>query len=214
MRIFFAGQWQDRDQKIEVRNPYDATIVDTVPQATAADAEAAISGAVEGAAAMRKLSGYERFQILRKAADAMFAQHQELGRLISMEEGKTLAEGVFEATRAAETIELSAEEAKRLGGELLPLDGAPGGAGKLGFTIRVPCGVVVAITPFNFPLNLVCHKVGPALAGGNAVIIKPASDTPLSAIKLVEILLEAVLPKSAIACLVGSGGELGKALCR
>jgi glyceraldehyde-3-phosphate dehydrogenase (NADP+) len=214
MRIFFAGQWQDRDQKIEVRNPYDATIVDTVPQATASDVEAAISGAVQGAAAMRMLSGYERFQILRKAADAMFARQKELGRIISLEEGKTLAEGTFEASRAAETMELSAEEAKRLGGELLPLDGAPGAAGKLGFTLRVPCGVIVAITPFNFPLNLVCHKVGPALAAGNAVIVKPASDTPLSALKLVEILLEAGLPPLAISCLTGSGGELGKALCR
>jgi glyceraldehyde-3-phosphate dehydrogenase (NADP+) len=214
MRIYFAGQWHDRDQKIEVRNPYDATIVDTVPQATASDAEAAITGAVQGAAAMRKLSGYERFQILRKAADLMFARQKELGRLISLEEGKILGEGVFEASRAAETMELSAEEAKRLGGELLPLDGAPGAAGKIGFTLRVPCGVVVAITPFNFPLNLVCHKVGPALAAGNAVIIKPASDTPLSALKLVEILLEAGLPPQAIACLTGSGSELGTALCR
>jgi glyceraldehyde-3-phosphate dehydrogenase (NADP+) len=214
MRIFFAGQWQDRDQKIEVRNPYDATIVDTVPQATASDVEAAIAGAVQGAAAMRKLSGYERFQILRKTADMMFARQKELGRLISLEEGKILAEGVFEASRAAETMELSAEEAKRLGGELLPLDGAPGAAGKLGFTLRVPCGIIVAITPFNFPLNLVCHKVGPALAAGNAVIIKPASDTPLSALKLVEILLEAGLPPQAISCLTGSGSELGKALCR
>src|SRR5262245_28774677 len=213
MRIFSAGQWQDRDQKIEVRNPYDATIVDTVPQATVSDVEAAIAGAVQGAAAMRKLSGYERFQILRKAADAMFARQKDLGRTISLEEGKTLAEGTFEASRAAETMELSAEEAKRLGGETLPLDGAPGGAGKLGFTLRVPCGVVVAITPFNFPLNLVCHKVGPALAGGNAVVVKPASNTPLSALKLVEILLEAGLPPLAIACLTGSGGELGKALC-
>ncbi len=213
MRIFFAGQWHDRKQKIEVRSPYDATLVDTVPQATADDAKAAIAGAVQGAVVMRKLSGYERFQILRKAADAMFARQKELGRLISLEEGKTLAEGVFEASRAAETMELSAEEAKRIGGEVLPLDGAPGAAGKFGFTIRVPCGVVVAITPFNFPLNLVCHKVGPALAGGNAVIIKPASDTPLSALKLVEILLEAGVPPLAVACITGSGGELGKALC-
>jgi acyl-CoA reductase-like NAD-dependent aldehyde dehydrogenase len=213
MRIFFAGQWHDRKQKIEVRSPYDATLVDTVPQATADDAKAAIAGAVLGAAAMRKLSGYDRFQILRKAADAMFARQKELGRLISLEEGKTLAEGVFEASRAAETMELSAEEAKRIGGEVLPLDGAPGAAGKFGFTIRVPCGVVVAITPFNFPLNLVCHKVGPALAGGNAVIIKPASDTPLSALKLVEILLEAGVPPQAVACITGSGVELGKALC-
>ena len=213
MRIFFAGQWHDSGAKIEVRHPYDGRVVDTVPQASAADVEAAIAAAVQGAQVMRKLPGYERFQILRKTADALLARHQELGKLISLEEGKTLAEGVFEVTRAAETMELSAEEAKRLGGEVLPLDGAPGGAGKLGFTIRVPCGVVVAITPFNFPLNLVCHKVGPALAAGNAVIVKPASDTPLSALKLVEILLEAGLPPLAIACLTGSGGELGKLLC-
>jgi glyceraldehyde-3-phosphate dehydrogenase (NADP+) len=213
MRIFFAGAWHDRDAKIEVRHPYDDSVVDTVPQATAADVSAAVESAVAGAAIIRKLPGYERFQILRRAADAMFARKHELGKLISLEEGKTLTEGEFEAGRAAETMQISAEEAKRLLGEVLPLDGAPGGAGKLGFTLRVPCGVVVAITPFNFPLNLVCHKVGPALAGGNAVIIKPASDTPLSALKLVEILLEAGLPPLAIACLTGSGGELGRALC-
>ena len=163
---------------------------------------------------MRKMPGYERFQILRRAADTMFARQQELGRLISLEEGKTLAEGVFEASRAAETMELSAEEAKAAGRRSAAAGRRSGRGGKLGFTLRVPCGVVVAITPFNFPLNLVCHKVGPALAGGNAVILKPASDTPLSALKLVEILLEAGLPPLAIACLTGSGGELGKALCR
>ena len=213
MRIFFAGKWQDRDSKIEVRNPYDGLVVDTVPQTSAADIEAALAAAVQGAAIMRKLPPYERFQILRRTADALLARQQELGRIISLEEGKTLTEGVYEVTRAAETMELSAEEAKRLGGEVLPLDGAPGGAGKLGFTIRVPCGVVVAITPFNFPLNLVCHKVGPALAAGNAVVVKPASDTPLSALKLVEILLEAGLPPMGVACLTGRGGEIGKLLC-
>jgi acyl-CoA reductase-like NAD-dependent aldehyde dehydrogenase len=106
----------------------------------------------------------------------------------------------------------SAEEAKRLHGQTVPLDGAPGGAGKFGVTIRVPCGVVVAITPFNFPLNLVCHKVGPALAGGNAVIVKPATDTPLSALKLTEILLEAGLPPEGINTLTGSGGDIGDLL--
>ena len=111
-----------------------------------------------------------------------------------------------------ETLEVSADEAKRLVGEMIPLDAAPNGAGKLGFTLRVPCGVVAAITPFNFPLNLVCHKVGPAIAGGNAVLIKPASDTPLSSLKLVEILLEAGLPESAIACVTGAGGDLGAAI--
>jgi acyl-CoA reductase-like NAD-dependent aldehyde dehydrogenase len=124
----------------------------------------------------------------------MAARQEDLGRTISAEEGKIIAEGRLEANRAYETIMGSAEEAKRLHGETVPLDGAPGGAGKFGVTIRVPCGVVVAISPFNFPLNLVCHKVGPALAGGNAVIVKPATDTPLSALKLTEILLEAGLP--------------------
>ncbi|MFN0019412.1 MAG: aldehyde dehydrogenase family protein [Pirellulaceae bacterium] len=213
MKLFLRGQWVDRDKKLEVRHPFDGSLVDTVPIATPDDIQSALAGAVEGAAIMRKVPGYERFQILRRAADKMFAQQQELGRLISLEEGKTLAEGVFEAGRAAETMELSAEEAKRLGGETLPLDGAPGGVGKIGFTLRVPCGVVAAITPFNFPLNLVCHKVGPALAGGNAVILKPASNTPLSALRLVEILLESGLPPLAINCLVGSGGEIGKLLC-
>ena len=214
MKMFLAGRWVDKPQQAEVHNPYNGTTIDTVPKADAADVESAIAGAVEGAATMRRTTGYERYQILHRASELMRARVEELGRLISAEEGKTLAEGRVEAQRAVETIELSAEEAKRLSGEVLPLDGASHGGGKLGFTLRVPCGVVVAITPFNFPLNLVCHKVGPALAGGNAVIIKPASDTPLSALRLTEILLEAGLPSAGIACLTGSGGEIGAALVR
>jgi glyceraldehyde-3-phosphate dehydrogenase (NADP+) len=111
-----------------------------------------------------------------------------------------------------ETLAWSAEEAKRIHGETIPVEAAPGGADKFSFTIRVPCGVVAAITPFNFPLNLVMHKVGPALAAGNAVIVKPASDTPLSALKLVELLLEAGLPAEAIQCVTGLGAKLGGAI--
>lgn len=213
MRCYVNGQWREGSQRIEVTNPFDGSVVDTVPQAEPADVDAALAGAVAGAAAMRDLPALERFRILRKAADRMLERQHELGRLISLEEGKTLAEGVFEVTRAAETMELSAEEAKRLGGEVLPLDAAPGGMGKLGFTLRVPCGVVLAITPFNFPLNLVCHKVGPALAAGNSVVLKPATDTPLSALRLVEILLEAGLPPLGITCVTGQGRALGEALC-
>jgi glyceraldehyde-3-phosphate dehydrogenase (NADP+) len=214
MRMFYAGRWQERDAQIEVRNPYDATVIDTVPKAEAKDVDAALAGAVEGAAIMRRMSGYDRYQILHKAANLMAERTQDLGRLISMEEGKTLAEGRFEVFRSAETMQLSAEEAKRQGSEVLPLDGAPGGAGKFGFTLRVPCGVIAAITPFNFPLNLVCHKVGPALAAGNSVVLKPATDTPLTALRLVEILLEAGLPPMAIACITGSGSVIGDALVR
>ena len=212
MKNFIAGAWIDKAKKIEVTNPFDNSVIDTVPRADAGDLEKALAFAERGAKVMAKLSSYERWKILRKAADTMAARNEELGQIISREEGKIIAEGRGEASRAVETMMGSAEEAKRLHGETVPLDADPTGSKKLGFTLRVPCGVVAAIAPFNFPLNLVCHKVGPALAAGNTVIIKPASDTPLSAIKLTEILLEAGLPPEGIQCLTGSGGEIGDAL--
>jgi glyceraldehyde-3-phosphate dehydrogenase (NADP+) len=213
MKMFLCGEWQDRPAKINVTNPFNGEVIDTVPKASAGDVDQALATLVAGAKIMRKMSAADRSKILRKAGEIMLRREAELGRTVSMEEGKILAEGNLEASRARETIDVSAEEAKRIGGEVIPLDAAPGGATKFGFTIRVPCGIVAAITPFNFPLNLVAHKVGPAIAAGNAVIIKPASDTPLSALKLVEILLEAGLPAEAIACVTGGGGELGTALC-
>ncbi|MBI3060012.1 MAG: aldehyde dehydrogenase family protein [Deltaproteobacteria bacterium] len=212
MKIFLEGKWVDKSNKIEVRNPYDNSVIDTVPRADGGDVERALSFAERGAKVMARLSGYDRWRILRKAADIMAARNEELGQIISKEEGKIIAEGRGETSRAVETIMGSAEEAKRIHGETVPLDGDPGGGKKLGFTLRVPCGVVAAISPFNFPLNLVCHKVGPALAAGNSVIVKPASDTPLSALKLTEILLEAGLPPEGIQCVTGSGGEIGDAL--
>jgi len=213
MKMFIGGQWVDKPDKVEVTNPFNATMIDTVPKADAGDVDAALAGAVEGAAIMRKTPAYERSLILRKAAQLMQDRLEDLARTISTEEGKVLAESRGETSRAIQTVELSAEEAKRLGGEVLPLDGAPGCADTFGFTIRVPCGVVVAITPFNFPLNLVCHKVAPALAAGNSVVLKPASDTPLVALKLVEILLEAGLPPLGISCPVGPGNVIGDPLC-
>jgi glyceraldehyde-3-phosphate dehydrogenase (NADP+) len=212
MKMYVAGEWIDKAQRIEVRNPYDNSVIDTVPRAERADVERTLQSAERGARTMARLTGYDRWKILKKAAELMAARQEDLGRTISAEEGKIIAEGRLEANRAYETIMGSAEEAKRLHGETVPLDGAPGGAGKFGVTIRVPCGVVVAISPFNFPLNLVCHKVGPALAGGNAVIVKPATDTPLSALKLTEILLEAGLPPEGINTLTGSGGDIGDLL--
>jgi len=213
MKAYLNGAWVETNEVIEVRNPFDQTIVDTVPNCGPDEVDRAVAGAVEGARIMNDLPGYDRSQILRRTAQRMLEREEDLARTISMEEGKILPEARLEVSRAAETIDLSADEAKRLGGEVLPLDGAPGGSGRLGFTLRVPCGVVATITPFNFPLNLVCHKVGPALAGGNAVVLKPASDTPLSALKLVEILLECGLPSQAIACVTGSGSQVGDPLC-
>lgn len=212
MKMHIAGQWVDKDEKIEVLNPFDGSVVDTVPKGTAADVDVALASAVEGAKIMAAMPAYERYQILHRASVLMKERLADLGRTITLEEGKVIAEGLGEAARAQESIELSAEEAKRLTGETLDLSAASNGGGKFGFTLRVPCGVVAAITPFNFPLNLVCHKVGPALAAGNAVVIKPATDTPLSALKLTEILLEAGIPPQALQCVTGTGGSIGDSL--
>ena len=213
MKLYSKGAWRGGDESIEVINPFDGQIVDTVPRATAQDVEEAIESAQRGAGDMKSLTGYERFEILSRATALLRQRADEIARTLSLEEGKPLAEALFEVDRSAQTLELSGEEAKRLSGEVLPLDGGKGVKNKLGFTLRVPCGVIAAIAPFNFPLNLVCHKVGPAIAAGNSVILKPASDTPLVSLKLVEILLEAGLPPLGISCLTGSGSLIGEKIC-
>ena len=213
MKMFLADQWVERSEKIEVRNPYDDSVVDTVPRASLADVDSALETARQGADLMRRMDAYERYELLAKATRLVEERSEDLARTITLEEGKIIGEARVEALRAAQTLEVSAEEAKRVTGEMIPLGGAPGSGNRLGFTLRVPCGVVAAVTPFNFPLNLVAHKVGPALAAGNSVIIKPASDTPLSALKLTEIMLEAGFPPPAIQCLTGGGGRIGRALC-
>jgi glyceraldehyde-3-phosphate dehydrogenase (NADP+) len=212
--MYIAGQWVGAARTIPVMNPYDGSVIDTVPAATAADVDRAVASAARGAQVMRKLTGYERYKILKKAADLLEQQTEEFASTITLEEGKIIGEGRGEVGRAIETLTISAEEAKRLGAEVVPIDGAAGSGGRFGFTLRVPCGVVAAISPFNFPLNLVMHKVGPALAAGNSVVLKPATDTPLSALKLVKVLLDAGLPAEAIQCLTGSGREVGEPLCK
>ncbi len=212
MKMYMGGEWVSREQSANVINPYDGSTVDTVPIANIEDVEMAVQSAKRGAAEMRKLTPFDRYTILLRAATLLEERKEEFGQTISLEEGKIITEGRMEAERCIQTITTSAEEAKRIHGETIPLDAAPGNASKFGFTLRVPVGVVAAITPFNFPLNLVAHKVGPALAGGNAVVIKPASDTPLSALKLSEVLIESGMPAEAIQCITGPGGAIGDAL--
>jgi acyl-CoA reductase-like NAD-dependent aldehyde dehydrogenase len=214
MKMFVAGQRVEGSETLEVINPYDGSVLDTVPDASQYDVDQALSAATRGARVMAELSPYERYEILLRAATLLGERIDSFAQTITREEGKSLKEATTEVKRSVETLTLSAEEAKRLYGESIPLDAASTGKGKMGFTLRMPCGVVAAITPFNFPLNLVVHKVGPALAAGNAVVIKPATDTPLSALALTELLLEAGVPDEALSCLTGHGSTVGEALCR
>ncbi|MDX6561330.1 MAG: hypothetical protein QOD65_1144, partial [Gaiellales bacterium] len=166
-----------------------------------------------GAKAQAGTTAFERAEALNRAAALLEARVEEFARLLSLEQGKPLAESRGEVTRCPDILRLSAFEGAQLRGEVLPLDAARNGAGKFGMAMRVPCGVVVAITPFNFPMLLVLHKVAPALAVGNAVILKPASTTPLVALRLTELMLEAGLPPLALQCITGGGSDVGTQLC-
>jgi len=213
MQMYVAGRWQTAAAEDEITNPYTGDVVGTVPRASVEDAARAVAAAVEGAETMRRLPAYQRAAVLQRAADLLADAADEVARTISAEEGKPLAEALGEARRTPDLIRLAASEGARMHGETIPVDAAPGNSDKLAFTLRQPCGVVVAITPFNYPLLLVAHKIAPALAAGNAVILKPASQTPLTALKLTEIFLEAGLPEHALQCITGPGSTIGPALC-
>ncbi|MGZ4292807.1 MAG: aldehyde dehydrogenase family protein, partial [Solirubrobacteraceae bacterium] len=213
MKMYVAGEWVDGDGETTITSPWSGETVDTVPRATADQTDRALAAAVSGAQAMGALTAHERAAVLNRAADLLAARTEEFARVLSLEEGKPLSESLGEVGRCPELMRLSAFEGSQMRGEVLPLDAAFNGAGKLGLALRVPCGVVVAITPFNFPLLLVLHKVAPALAAGNAVILKPASTTPLVALKLTELMLEAGLPELGLQCITGDGGPLGSQLC-
>jgi glyceraldehyde-3-phosphate dehydrogenase (NADP+) len=212
MKMLLAGEWVDREKTIDVRDPYDNSLIDTVPAATHDDVETALAAAAAATATARKMTTYQRAQILFKSA-AIVADHlEEFATTIAREGSKTIREARKEARRCVNTLTISAEEAKRRGGEVNPFNSFPGGEQRRGYYTREPVGVVLAITPFNDPLNLVAHKLGPAIAGGNAVILKPATVTPLSALKLTEALVEAGLPANVLQTLTGHGAVLGDAL--
>jgi len=212
MKMLLDGQWVDREKKIDVADPFDNSIIDTVPRGTKEDVEAALKAAVKGFEITRKMTVYERAQILFKTAGIISDRLEDFAETIAREGSKTIKEARKEASRCVNTLTVSAEEAKRILGETIPFDSFPGGEKRKGYYYRFPIGVILAITPFNDPLNLVAHKLGPAIAGGNSVILKPATVTPLSAIKLVEALLEAGLPPAAMQLITGYGSEIGDAL--
>jgi acyl-CoA reductase-like NAD-dependent aldehyde dehydrogenase len=209
-KLLIGGEWVETGDWQEVRSPYSGDVVGRVAKAGAEETRRAIDAAE---AAMREpLPAHKRAEILVRVAGALGRRHEEVARLISDEAGKPMKAAKIEASRAMSTYTFSAVEARKLAGEVVPMDASQAGEGKLAFTIRAPVGIVGAISPFNFPLNLVAHKIAPALAAGCAVVLKPASQTPLSALLLAELEAEAGLPPGWLNVLVGPASEIGDAL--
>jgi acyl-CoA reductase-like NAD-dependent aldehyde dehydrogenase len=205
-----AGEWIETGEWIDVRSPYSGEIVGRVARAGADETRRAIDAAER---AMREpLPAHKRAEILVRVAMALGRRHDEVARAISDEAGKPMKAARVEAKRAMSTYTFSAVEARKLAGEMVPMDAAQAGEGKLAFTLRRPIGIVGAISPFNFPLNLVAHKLAPALAAGCAVVLKPASQTPLSALLLAELAEDAGLPPGWLNVVAGSASEIGDVL--
>jgi acyl-CoA reductase-like NAD-dependent aldehyde dehydrogenase len=202
--LYVDGAWPAPDGRAlrKVRNPFDGQLIATVCDATPDDVSAAVGAAVS-AMRDRPLSPFARYEILARTSDLIADRRDEFAALIVAEAGKPLRDARGEVSRAIHTIRLCAEEAKRIGGEVIPFDATPGSEHRIGFTLPVPVGPVCAITPFNAPLNQMNHKVPTALAAGCSVVLKPAEVTPLSAIKLVETLVEAGLPASWVNLVLG-----------
>jgi acyl-CoA reductase-like NAD-dependent aldehyde dehydrogenase len=193
-----GGLWRQGETVVPVNNPFTGGLLAEVSNASSADAEAAIQSTVNAAAAMGALPSHARYQALQKIAGGLYDRREECARLMTAESGKPITDAKREVSRAIQTFTIAAEEAKRIPGEVIPLDWTPGTDSHLGILRRVPIGPVLGITPFNFPLNLVAHKVAPALAAGNSILIKPAPQTPLTALLLGEVVLEARLPPGAL----------------
>ncbi|HON81441.1 MAG TPA: aldehyde dehydrogenase family protein [Methanoregulaceae archaeon] len=210
-RFLVGGEWRENPAPIEVRFPYTGDTIARVHQATVRDLEDAAGIAEEAFECTRRLSSGERSRILSSIADQVESRASELARVIVLESGKTVTSAAVEVQRAVATLRTSAEEAKRIGGEVIPLDWTEGAEGRIGISRRFPCGPVLGITPFNFPLNLACHKLGPAIAAGNPFILKPASATPVSSILLAEMALCAGLAPEALS-VVPCPGELAERL--
>jgi glyceraldehyde-3-phosphate dehydrogenase (NADP+) len=212
MKMLIAGTWVDKTEKIEVRDPFNNELVDTVPSGDAEDIKAAVVAAEKGYRINRDLPVHERIRILNKAAGIIEANLEEYARVIAREGSKTIREARKEASRCVDTVRISAEEARRIAGETIPFDSRPGSENRVGYYFRFPIGIIAAITPFNDPLNLVAHKVGPAIAGGNSIVVKPATVTPLSALMLARAFVDAGLPANILNVVTGYAAKTGDAL--
>jgi len=208
-KMLIEGEWVSGGKLFEVRNKYNQKIIGRVPEATKEDLEKAVLSAIEGFKTISALPAYQRAKILQNTSELIEKNKEELTRIICMEAGKAWKHSLAEVERSIQTFKFASEEAKDIFGNTVPLDASVGGEKRVGFFMRFPVGVIGAISPFNFPLNLVAHKAAPAIAAGCSVILKPASLTPLTSIKLGEIMMEAGLPAGGLNIIFGSGGTVG-----
>lgn len=207
--ILIDGVWQGSEQTMVVSDAYLGTVISTVSCANLNHAKQAVLSAKKGSQKSKRLPSCERYRILMKAADLIALRAKEFALSIVAETGKPIAAADKEVTRAINTLTLSAHESKRLNGETIPFDSVLGGEGRVGYYTYEPLGVIVCITPFNDPLNLVAHKLGPAIASGNSVILKPAEQAPLTALMLVQALIDSGLPEGIVNVLTGYGSDFG-----
>ena len=210
-KLLLAGEWIETGEWSEVLSPYDESVVGRVAQGD----EQTVGRAVDAAQQAFEAGNFPQFaraEILDRAADLVRERRDDLAETIAREAGKPIKTATVEATRCVDTLKFAATEARKLTGETVPMEASSAGIGKLAVVLRVPYGVVGAISPFNFPLNLVAHKLGPAIAAGNAVVLKPAGQTPISALKLAEVFVDAGLPAGWLSVIPGSGSKVGNAL--
>lgn len=204
---------QSEEKVMDVISPFNGEVVGKVSLASKEVAERAIESACQTFHhTMKKMPAYQRADILRKTADLLEEKTEEFAQILVLEAGKPIRDGRGEVGRAVQVLRFAADEAKKIEGELVPMDAAIGGENRIGMVRRLPIGVISAITPFNFPLNLALHKLAPAFAAGNTVVLKPAGKTPLSAYMLVKLFEEAGLPKGALNLVIGNGSEIGDVL--
>lgn len=197
-KFWIGGKWKDSSERLEVINPYDGQVVGATYWASARDVEEAIAAAARAFEETRRLPAFRRADILLRISEGLKGRREEIARTITLESGKPIADARGEVGRAINTFQIASEEAKRIEGNLIPLDLTAGSEGRIGLTRRVPVGPIFGISPFNFPLNLVAHKIAPALAAGNSIILKPAPKTPLTALLLAEIIASTGTPEGSV----------------
>ncbi|WP_185907874.1 aldehyde dehydrogenase family protein [Psychrobacillus soli] len=210
--LFINGEWVEATEYTELRSPYSGEVIAEIPKATVEEVEAALVAADAARETMASMPAYKRAVILEKLSALLEQRVEEAAELIALEAAKPISTAKVEVLRTIQTYKFAAEEAKRIHGETIPVDAAPGGEGRIAYTVREPLGIVAAITPFNFPMNLVAHKLGPAIASGNSIVLKPASQTPLTSYFIGELLAEAGLPKGVLNIVTGAGSLIGNKL--